>query len=211
MGSTFATAMMNIIISLIDIVFPPRQSQQLIRAVEERMSSHLHISQTSEGVFTLTSYQDSVIQALIVENKYYQNRRAAKYLATFLDSFIESLAADKVLLVPIPLSTARQRQRGYNQVVEIIRQCSSAERSIMLLKRAKDTPPQTSLNKSARLRNLSDSFAVNESKLQKIPIGSTVLLVDDVVTTGTTLREAAAVLNDVLPTNCQLYCVALAH
>jgi ComF family protein len=96
------------------------------------------------------------------------------------------------LLLPIPLHPARLRERGYNQALELARPLARAL-SIPLghdrLVRTRATPPQTGLDAAARRRNLRDAFALAPG-----PLPAHVALLDDVMTTGATLREAARTL-----------------
>ncbi|NCT66448.1 MAG: ComF family protein [Rhodanobacteraceae bacterium] len=96
------------------------------------------------------------------------------------------------LLLPIPLHPARLRERGYNQALELARPLARAL-AIPLgherLVRTRATPPQTGLDAAARRRNLRDAFALAPG-----PLPAHVALLDDVMTTGATLREAARTL-----------------
>ena len=77
--------------------------------------------------------------------------------------------------------------------------------------RSKDTTPQTSLTKAERLTNMTDAFAVvNAQKLASIK-KCTVVLIDDVITTGSTLKVARAALAPLLPPDTKLITLALAH
>jgi len=93
-------------------------------------------------------------------------------------------------IVPVPLSGARLRQRGFNQASEIARPIArSAGKPIELelLGRVRDTAPQFDLPWSERQRNVRGAFSAGRAL-----IGATVAVVDDVMTTGATLEEIAA-------------------
>ncbi|WP_031514048.1 ComF family protein [Desulfofalx alkaliphila] len=97
------------------------------------------------------------------------------------------------LVVPVPMTPARLRRRGYNQALLLARSVS-AELGIgveEVLKKTADTVPQTVLRRSEREQNLRGAFV-----LQNNPSlwGKTVLLIDDIITTGSTASAAAAVL-----------------
>ena len=100
------------------------------------------------------------------------------------------------LLLPVPLSDARLRQRGYNQARELARHLS-AETGVPTcadgLRRLIDTPAQAGLTRAERQCNLRAAF-VADSQQRSSWQGRRVVLVDDVMTTGATLREGAAVL-----------------
>ncbi len=97
------------------------------------------------------------------------------------------------LLLPIPLHVARLRQRGYNQALELARPLATwlgVPLRTDLLLRSRATPPQTGLDAATRRRNLRGAFALAPDA----PLPAHVALFDDVMTTGATLREAAATL-----------------
>ncbi len=100
-------------------------------------------------------------------------------------------AAD--LLLPMPLSSERLRQRGFNQALELARQLAPAKVDAGLLLRLRDTPAQSALPREARLRNVRGAFGVASGREEAIA-GRRVVLVDDVMTSGASLFSAAQVL-----------------
>ena len=125
-----------------------------------------------------------------------------KYLATGManqmtDRFLEEeLAAD--VIVPVPLHPNRQKERGYNQselLADVIAKSLRLPLDKTSLRREKDTLASSSLQggRSAREENLKDAFAVTGDAEVK---GKTVLLVDDVLTTGTTANQATKALKN---------------
>jgi len=96
-------------------------------------------------------------------------------------------------IVAVPLHVSRLRARGYNQALELAKPLARAlgiplDRDLLVRLRA--TPAQTGLDAAARRRNLRGAFAV--AKGRALP--HHVVLVDDVMTTGATLRECARTL-----------------
>jgi len=94
-------------------------------------------------------------------------------------------------LVALPLAPARQRERGFNQAAEIARRVAAA-RGIALddgLARLRDTPPQASLPLRERARNVRGAFTARHPFA-----GLRVAIVDDVMTTGTSMHAAARAL-----------------
>jgi ComF family protein len=95
-------------------------------------------------------------------------------------------------IAPVPLSSARLRERGFNQAEEISRGISHVlglPLDSRLLRRIRDAPPQHQLGLRERSRNLRGAFeAAREAR------GKRLLLVDDVMTTGATLLQAAGAL-----------------
>ncbi len=120
--------------------------------------------------------------------KYGQARYLAETFAAFLP--LPGAAFDRVLAVP--LYPARERRRGYNQSA-LLAQCISARTGIpvdsSLLLRARDTASQTTLDHEARARNVRGAFRQAGDVR-----GLSLLLVDDVFTTGATLGECARAL-----------------
>lgn len=102
-------------------------------------------------------------------------------------------AAD--LLLPVPLSRQRLQQRGYNQALELARQLAPAKTAPGLLLRIRDTPPQSSLQRAERLRNVQGAFAVEPLRQTEVR-GKRVVLIDDVMTSGASLFAAAQALRD---------------
>jgi len=124
------------------------------------------------------------------------NKASQLIYENILAEISDSSLKDPVL-VPIPISKARRRKRGHNQVELLCQAIKNYdiennflyEKNILI--KVKDTPSQTGLKRKDRLENLDGAFAVkNSGKIFR----RNILLVDDVTTTGTTLREAARTL-----------------
>ena len=96
------------------------------------------------------------------------------------------------LLIPIPLHDGRLNERGFNQALELtrhLRRLTSVPSDYHTLVRVRDTAQQSALDQKARRTNVADAF---ESR--QVLDGLHVALIDDVVTTGATVCEAASVL-----------------
>jgi len=112
------------------------------------------------------------------------------------DDFIllREFLAKKPIVVPIPLFPRRYRERGYNHAQIIARSLAQEWRLQLendLLVRVKNTRPQSFLKAKERAKNIKGAFAVNGRHKGKHP---PVLLVDDIWTTGATMRTAGNVL-----------------
>jgi ComF family protein len=97
------------------------------------------------------------------------------------------------LVVALPLAPARLRERGYNQALLLARALAPARVEPRLLLRVRHTRPQSQLDRAGRLRNLQGAFAIEPARAHEL-VGRRVLLIDDVMTSGASLQEAARVL-----------------
>jgi ComF family protein len=95
------------------------------------------------------------------------------------------------LVAPVPLHPSRLRQRGFNQALLLAQAFPEVPLERELLARQRHTPPQAGLNPKERRDNVKGAFAVPRPELVK---GKSILLIDDVFTTGATVRECAKVL-----------------
>ncbi|HEY0180687.1 MAG TPA: ComF family protein [Dokdonella sp.] len=132
------------------------------------------------------------LDALETRFKFHRDLAAGRVLGELL---VERARVERpprpAALVPVPLHRARLRERGYNQALELARPLARAfaiPLATDALLRARDTPAQTGLDAAARRRNLRGAFVV------AAPLPDHVALVDDVMTTGATVREAARAL-----------------
>lgn len=134
---------------------------------------------------------------LIMQFKFHhQLHLSALFAASLRDHAIVQAHALPDLLCPVPLSRLRLRERGYNQSLEITRHLSAIlgiPCQPELLVRVKETLPQSSLPQEARHHNLRDAFTAHPTWQHRIE-GRHIGVIDDVMTTGTTLNETAACL-----------------
>jgi ComF family protein len=94
------------------------------------------------------------------------------------------------LVLPMPLAPARLAERGFNQALLLARQLAAAKTDAHLLLRLRETGSQTALDRQARQRNVEGAFGVEPLRAQQLR-GKQVLLVDDVMTSGSSLHAAA--------------------
>ena len=131
---------------------------------------------------------DALIHAL----KYQTNLAIAPVLAKLFIARLKTLEKMPDIIVPMPLHPIRLRERGFNQAMEISRTIAK-QTGIALLpdscSRVKHTPPQTGLPWKERQKNIRRAFSCKMDVA-----GKHVAIVDDVMTTGTTLNELAKVL-----------------
>jgi ComF family protein len=100
------------------------------------------------------------------------------------------------VIIPVPLHPKRKRQRGFNQAQLIVKELSRLKRIEIVeecLVKNRNTPPQTLLDEEEREKNVSGAFGIKKEENIKEKV---VLLVDDVYTTGATIRECSSVLKE---------------
>ncbi len=136
-----------------------------------------------------------VIKEALHSLKFDDVREVSKPLADELADRCRELNAKPGVIVPVPLSAARARQRGYNQSALIAHRLSKnlGWPYLDALARTRNTQPQTDLNRRSRLKNLENAFTSKYSfKDNKKPI----YILDDVITTGATLSSAVTALKN---------------
>jgi ComF family protein len=101
------------------------------------------------------------------------------------------LVREADVLAPVPLHPSRLKQRGFNQALLLAQAFPEVPLERELLARQRATPPQAGLNPRERRDNVKGAFAVPRAELVK---GRRIVLMDDVFTTGATLKECARVL-----------------
>ena len=169
--------------------------------------------ESAKWIFPLYDYRTPIIKKSLWMLKYSGKKRLAKVFAENLYAEILQELSDlsvmenfvEPILIPIPLSRKRYRERGYNQAQllceEIIHLTPNpspleGEGRMTLLKnvliKIKETEHQARIkDRNIRLKNLTGTFAVKNPELVK---GKNIILIDDITTTGATLNEARKVL-----------------
>jgi len=135
---------------------------------------------------------------MILAFKYGDRLHAVKTFAPWMIRAGQELIDQADFIIPVPLHNRRLRERRFNQSAllaqEITRQSGKAYIPD-LLQRTRHTIPQQGLNYKERGKNVHGAFGVNKDHLQAIG-GKTILLIDDVFTSGATLNECARVMKN---------------
>ena len=140
-------------------------------------------------VYSSNLYADN-IKKLIRGLKYHKQKELAFYMAQFMYTFWQKLeiSREEFEIIPMPLFTKRQKERGYNHVeliAEEFAKLTGYSVNVELVKRIKATKPQYKLRLNDRVENLKNAFVVDSTKYN----GKKLLLMDDICTTGTTFNE----------------------
>jgi ComF family protein len=134
-------------------------------------------------------------EALIARYKFSGAAGWAGVFAQILCSMpgVEDALDQADLLLPMPLSKERLRERGFNQSLQIARRLAPVKVDAQLLLRIRHSAPQSSLHRNERLRNVEGAFAVEPLRSDLLK-NERVVVLDDVMTSGASLHAAARVL-----------------
>lgn len=198
----------NIALALLNIVFPKDPNIiTLENASPEDFTE-------SVSPYALFAYKDPLVSRAIWEIKYRRNTVIAKSFAYHIYDYLLELHSDMLLfdhkppiIVPTPLSRERQKERGYNQIELILDHLQEIDTSLIyrkdVLQKIRHTSTQTKTKRSKRLENLKNAFAANVVK------DHTVIVIDDVTTTGATFKEIQKTLLHAGASD--VVCLAIAH
>ncbi|MDD4607451.1 MAG: ComF family protein [Patescibacteria group bacterium] len=150
-----------------------------------------------DRLYIAGSYEDELLHKVIHYLKYQYIKDLAQPLAQLLINFINQHQTNfeqDIILIPIPLHKKRYHQREFNQSELICRHLQTEFKWLIrtdILFRKLHTASQMKLKKHQREKNIQGAF---ESKFKPELENKTLILVDDVATTGSTLQEAAKIL-----------------
>lgn len=201
--------------TLLDTLFPPSVRGQRVAADKEAPLPYAPSTRGigSHTVTVLASYDNPRVRDAICALKFERDMRACQLLADMLNDFLvehiadEALFGGRVVAVPIPLGKKRLIERGLNQIESVLCATHTVRSGrlplVHALTRIRETNMQSTLPRAARLTNMRGAFGA----AHPLPPGTTVLLIDDVTTTGATLSEAARTLES---TGATIQLIALA-
>lgn len=208
---------MPFLITILEIIFPTKclscGRHGIDLCLDCLAASPVAERENKEWIYSLYDYRHPPIKKALWLLKYNGRTRLAKIFAEALyGQIIEELSERSqmenfinVLLIPIPLSRARYRERGYNQAELIARELVKIDQDKKnisenfrlennILIKPKETEHQARIkNRAERMKNILQSFAVPDTHLEKIK-GKNIILIDDITTTGATLTEARKIL-----------------
>ncbi len=134
--------------------------------------------------------------------KYHSDYAAGRYFASMLGREMTQspVYSDVDTVIPVPLHWTRRWSRGHNQaeiIAKILADCLGARMRTDILFRTRRTRTQTRLSVEGKAHNVEDAFQAKRPKAAPTP--SHILLVDDVFTTGATLRSCQKALRTLFP------------
>ncbi len=173
-----------------------------IKVIERSRIEHEYdLNFRSTGIITdFTSLfifeKDKTLQHIIHNIKYNNQFNTARTLGELFGKMHnELLNSWKInLIIPVPLHHLKKAERGFNQsdfFAKGISKISRIRSSFHSIKRIRYTESQTGFNHQEREQNMADAFRIRNEKLIR---GKSILLVDDIITTGATIRECGRVL-----------------
>jgi ComF family protein len=164
------------------------QHFDLVSDIRSKLTDEIYFSK----VISVWEFSPT-IQTAIHHLKYQNFKILANRIGSFMADRLNKLniPIDKTILLPVPLHKTRTRERGYNQsalLCTVIAVETSLNYNEKILKRIRYTQSQTKLNARERAKNVENAFKVTypEQISNKL-----VILVDDVITTGSTMNECA--------------------
>ncbi len=202
--------MKSLIASFLDIMFPEQclgcKSKGTILCKECLLKIRRAERETSRDIFACFDYRDPTIKRAIWNLKYYHKKHLGEILGHLLyQALLEEIASMKIyagerplLVIPVPLSRTRRKMRGYNQAQYITYGfCKDADKkslelSTTIIVKKVDTVPQARItNRTTRLKNIHGAFEIKNPSIVK---GRTIIIIDDVTTTGGTITEIMQLL-----------------
>ena len=158
--------------------------------------------QLENWIHSIFRYKNGIVRKIIWLLKYRNGHAVAKDIAPYMyDEIIhfltEKIVEDfEILLVPIPITPKKKRIRGFNQSEILAKEIYKQNRDLFIymeaLQKTKETEPQARIKN--RLKRLQSQRGVFACKDATRVTGKTVILVDDITTTGATLKEARKIL-----------------
>lgn len=160
-----------------------------------RICAECHSSSPAFAALRSWAVYEGGLRHAILRLKYEGDLALGEILARPMLELLQTLGWDFELVIPVPISLARKKERGYNQAsllaLPIALGWGAAYRP-EALKKVRDTPSQVGLTVAQRRQNVLDAFEAQE----KFVSGRSVLVVDDVTTSGATMEASSRALKN---------------
>lgn len=166
--------------------------------------------ETSDNIYAIFDYHDEIIRKSIWELKYHKKKIIGIKLGELIyEEFLEEIEGlkkytygQKILVIPVPISKNRNKNRGYNQTEIIAKNFCNMNKDIFEYKnnivyKTKETTPQAKItNRNKRLKNMKGVFNIKNKEIIK---NRTFIIMDDVTTTGATISEIIKIIKKEKP------------
>jgi ComF family protein len=191
---------------VLDIVVPQDPTIRRIEGMELSVfldEARAEMKPRKDGICAFLPYRAPLVRAGLVELKDRENKKVATMLGQALLHFLLRVpeyganCLERPLVLPIPITKKRRRERGWNQCELILDGLHAADRGnafeirFDILAKICETEDQVGKTRTERQKNLRGTFAVVRPE---IVVGRSVVVFDDIVTTGSTLEEARRTL-----------------
>lgn len=140
---------------------------------------------------------NGVVRKLIHVFKYNSPWALSNFFVNLMTLIFNDLIEESDIILPVPIHKYKLMKRGYNQTGIIAKELARKYNKkcfVDLLVKVKNVQSQSTLNREQRTTNIVGSFGLNEKRSHHLT-NSKILIIDDVVTTGSTLLECKKVLN----------------
>jgi competence protein ComFC len=201
---------------ILDIIFPPicigckTSGKWLCKDCLASLPINPKQYQQDKYTLYIACQKSELLKKLIHQYKYSGKKIYCSIISAILTKCIDKFLLKKTFIfVPIPLFWYKKNNRGYNQVEMLTKNLARKynTKSINLLKRVKNTKPQAQLNKLDRKTNLTDAFIIDKKNKKIVNSDCNIIIVDDIYTTGETMRNAYKILSENNFTN--ISCLAI--
>ncbi len=197
---------------LLQVIFPNSKQEDIIDRLHGRFPLHIssHTISCSKSsrkykVTSLSDYSNYKTSTLVHSLKYARNSKSVDILSGTLGDYLLELISNckivypggTLLIIPMPLSKKRRQERGFNQIELLLDGIKIRHKDLVpfikykVLIKHRHTKSQTKLSRKDRLVNVLNSFKVSDVGIVK---KKNVILIDDVLTTGSTAIEASNTL-----------------
>lgn len=180
----------------------------------ERRPKQLECDNCKENTFVfsriIAAYDYGYPLERVLHQLKYNNKLEFSTLLSqlFWSRIRRQIAALPDAIIPVPLHPNKHKLRGFNQVHELIREFTNLHPEITAItaRRIKETKQQAQLNRAARISNLKNAFVIDANIRNK-----DVVIIDDVITTGSTANEIAKLCKQLGAHDVQIWCLMRAQ
>jgi len=210
---------MSLLQKLFEIIVPEERKLSHLLALEPHSMRSLlpHSPARIKNVWILFDYHNKLIRFLIRRLKYKNNEAVRRRLAVFLyEELLENITeislfeGEPPIIIPMPMSPKERRARGFNQCEMLCREIQklsygNLKFSYDALRKNRETSRQAELGRALRQINIKNSISAESSLIKN----KSVIVLDDVFTTGASFSEARRALLDAGAT--KVYGIFIAH